>query len=467
MILRDYQKDAIERCRLAFARNKRVVLQIPTGGGKAVIGASIVASAVGKGQRVLFTTHRREIHKQTLSKLELAGVKYAELTAGKAMPNAQVIAASQQTLARREVPQVDFVVIDEAHSGIEQTKRLMEALPEARFLLLTATPCRTDGQPLPADVIVEGLSITELQKRGHLVTTKLFGVESPDLAGIPISRGDYAQAALETAYRGTRLVGQVAENWKRLCGGRRTLLFATGVKHSLDCRDALLAAGIRAAHVDGTTPEAERALAWERLRRHELDVVCNVGVAIEGLDIPEVSAVYLARATTSVTVYLQAIGRGMRPGGSADLVIVDAGGNVWRHGLPETQREWTLADRVGAKRKGEGDSLQHCPKCLAVFAPAQACPRCGDIATPQARRPPRQVSGELQEITQAELERQQKELSLHTPVRPCPQWAAAHAHLWRMLEQERYRKGYALGNGDRYSGWTAAQLWRRIKQNKR
>lgn len=464
MILRPYQADTIARCRAAFAAgHKRVVLQAGTGSGKTVMAAAIVQSAVARGKRVLFTTHRREIHAQTIEKLRQAGVQAAELTAGKAVPDAQVIAASQQTLARRAIPQVDFVIIDEAHSGIEQTRRLMAALPLAHFLLLTATPARTDGQPLPADVIVCGPSIKSLQEQGHLVGTRLYGVESPDLAGIPMRHGDYAQDALEVAYRGTRLVGQVAENWKKLCTGRRTILFASGVNHSKDCRDSLLAAGVRAAHVDGSTPEAERAQVWEQLRKHELDVVCNVGVAIEGLDIPEVSAIYLARATTSVTVYLQAIGRGMRPGGANNLIIVDAGANVWRHGLPEDEREWSLIDRVNTD-KVKAFTLQHCRKCLAIFMPASACPRCGDVATAQERKPPRQVAGELKEITKAELERQEKDKSLHTPVRPCPSWAAAYAHIWRGLEQVRYRNGYALGNGDRYSGWTAAMLRRKMKE---
>lgn len=462
MNLRPYQKDTIDRCRLAFSMgHKRVVLQAGTGSGKSIMAAAIVQAAVARGKRVLFTTHRREIHAQTMGKLRLAGVEAAELTAGKAVPDAQVIAASQQTLARRTIPQVDFVIIDEAHSGIEQTKRLMNELPAAHFLLLTATPCRTDGQPLPADQIVCGPSIVELQQQGHLVPTRLFGVESPDLAGIPINRGDYAPGALETAYRGTRLVGQVPENWHKLCAGRRTLLFASGVDHSKECRDALLRAGVRAAHVDGGTPELERADAWERLRRHELDVVCSVGVAIEGLDIPEVSAVYLARATASVTVYLQAIGRGMRPGGSPDLVIVDAGGNVWRHGLPEEQREWSLAERV-AKEKNL--ALQHCPQCLAVFAPTSACPRCGHMATAAERKPPQQVVGELKEITQAELDRRERERSKMVPPRPCPSWASAYAHVWHRLERKRHELGYALGDGNRFSGYSAAMVLRHMRR---
>jgi superfamily II DNA or RNA helicase len=440
-----------------------VVLQAGTGSGKTVMAAAIVQAAVARGRRVLFTTHRREIHAQTVAKLRQFGLEPAELTAGKQVPNAPLIAASQQTLARRAVPPVDFVIIDEAHSGIEQTKRLMEELPGARFLLLTATPCRTDGQPLPADAIVCGPSIPDLQARKFLARTRLYGVEAPDLADIPLRQGDYSSHELETAYRRPALIGQVPDNWRKYCDGRRTILFASGVQHSLDCRDALLHAGVRAAHVDGSTPEAERASVWEQLRAHTLDVVCNVGVAIEGLDVPEVSAVYLARATASVSVYLQSIGRGMRYSGDEDLVIVDAGANVWRHGLPETPREWSLEERVRAGRKGDTEGLQHCRKCLAIFAPAAACPRCGDVASASARTPPRHIAGELRQITQADIERKEREHSRSIGPRSCPSWAANYAMTWLQLERVRQMKGYSLGNGTRYSGWTAAMLWRRIR----
>lgn len=462
MQLRDYQEDTIARCRAAFAAgHRRVVLQAGTGSGKTVMAAAIVASALARGRRVLFTTHRREIHAQTVAKLRQFGLEPAELTAGRSVPDARLIAASQQTLARRTIPQVDFVIIDEAHSGIEQQKHLMQALPSAHFLLLTATPCRTDGNPLPADAIVCGPSIADLQARQFLAGTRLYGVESPDLTSVPIRHGEFAPGELQMAYRKTRLVGQVADNWHKLCAGRRTILFASGVEHSKDCRDALLRSGVRAAHVDGGTPEAERAGVWQQLRRHELDVVCNVGVAIEGLDVPEVSAVYLARATTSVAIYLQAIGRGMRYSGE-DLVIVDAGGNVWRHGLPETVREWSLAERVGGTRKAE-QGLAHCPSCLAIFTPRSVCPRCGEVLAAQGRRGPEYVSGELKQITQAELERREREHSKSVPPRPCPQWAAAFAHLWRMFEHARQKNGYALGNGSRYSGWTSAMVRQRMQ----
>lgn len=464
MILRPYQTDAILRCRQVYAGGKRrVVLQVATGGGKTLIAAEVVRSAQARGSRILFTTHRKEIHKQTCAKLAAAGVQFDELTAGKVVPAGQIIVASQQTLARRAVPAVDLVIVDEAHSGIEQQKRLMEALPGARFLLLTATPCRTDGKPLPADEIVSGPSMRELISMSHLVPARVFGVESPDLAGIPVRNGEYDAHQLETAYRRTRLIGQIPENWLRLCAGRRTILFASGVEHSKECKNALLMRGIRAEHVDGSTPDAERAGIWERLRRHELDVVCNVGVAIEGLDVPEVSAVYLARATQSLTVYLQAIGRGMRPGGSDDLVVVDAGANVWRHGLPEDDRQWSLTEKAH-KPAYEELKLGYCKVCLAVFPVSPVCPRCGQSeSAPAARRPPEIVAGELKEITQAELDRQERRKSMDTPPRPCPSWAAPYAYLWHGLEKVRHRKGYALGNGSRFSGWTAAQIMRKAR----
>lgn len=219
-------------------------------------------------------------------------------------------------------------------------------------------------------------------------------------------------------------------------------------------------------HVDGETPAAERAEAFAALRRHDLDVLCNVGIAVEGLDIPEIAAVYWARATASVAVYLQGTGRGMRPSpGKSDLIVIDGGGNAYRHGLPEEPREWTLAGRV--KRATEA-GLRTCAACLAIYPPTlPACPRCGAEPTPEQRRAVRSVGAELVELTAAEVGRRARAESSATPPRDCPKWAATDPELWARLERKRQREGYALGNGTRaHPGWTAVR-WQHIKSRVR
>jgi superfamily II DNA or RNA helicase len=437
-----------------------VILQASTGAGKTAMAAVVCRNATAKGSRVLYVVHRDEILKQT--EKALAPTPVSVLTAGKRvnviMPGT-VLLASAQTLARRQVPEHDLLVWDEAHCYHAAQQRVQAAC-RASALLLTATPARTDGKPLGdiADAIVSGPPMADLIAGGHLVPALVYGAPSPDMHEVPIRGGEYAQGPAEQAAR--RLVGSVPDAWLRHAKGRRTVLFASGVTHSRECVAALTMAGVRALHVDGETPAVERAEAFAALRRHDIDVLCNVAIAVEGIDIPEIAAVYWARATASVAVYLQGTGRGMRPSeGKTDLIVIDGGGNAYRHGLPEELREWTLTGKV---RRPTEAGLRTCAVCLGIYPPTlPACPRCGAEPVAEVRRGPSVVGGELVRLTAAEVGRRAKAESLATVARECPAWAAADKGLWEGLERRRQREGYALGDGSRaHPGWTAVAYQR-------
>ena len=459
LTLRPYQLETLNQARQAYRDgHRRVILQASTGAGKTAMASAVCRNATAKGSRVLYVVHREEILKQT--EKALAPTPVSLLTAGKRvnviMPGT-VLLASAQTLARREVPEHDLLVWDEAHCYHTAQQRVQAACP-ASALLLTATPARTDGKPLSdiADAIVSGPPMADLIAGGHLVPALVYGAPSPDMHEVPIRGGEYAQGPAEQAAR--RLVGSVPDAWLRHAKGRRTVLFASGVTHSCECVAALTAAGVRAVHVDGDSSPADRAAAFAALRAHDIDVLCNVGIAVEGLDIPEIAAVYWARATASVSVYLQGTGRGMRPSdGKTDLIVIDGGGNAYRHGLPEEAREWTLAGRV--KRPTEA-GLRTCAVCLAVYAPTlPACPRCGAEPVPEPRGAVRAVAGELVRLTAAEVGRREKAASAATGPRPAP--PGCDAELWGRLERRRQRDGYALGDGSRaHPGWTAVAYQR-------
>ena len=461
MKLRPYQINTLEQARQAYrAGAKRVILQASTGSGKTCMAAVVCRNATAKGSRVLYVVHRDEILKQT--EKALAPTQVSLLTAGKRvdviMPGS-VLLASAQTLARRDVPEHDLLIWDESHCYHSAQIRVQKACP-ASALLLTATPARTDGKPLAdiADAIVQGPAMADLIAGGHLVPALVYGAPSPDMHEVPIRGGEYAQGPAEQAAR--RLVGSVPDAWLRHAKGRRTVLFASGVTHSRECVAALTAKGVRAVHVDGDSSPADRAAAFAALRRHDIDVLCNVGIAVEGLDIPEIAAVYWARATASLAVYLQGTGRGMRPSeGKTDMIVIDGGGNAYRHGLPDEVREWTLAGKV--KRPAEA-GLRTCAACLAVYAPTlPACPRCGVEPEVEARHTPRTVRAELVLLTAAEVGRQAQAQSFATKPRRCPSWAESDKDLWDSLERRRQREGYALGDGSHaHPGWTAAQWWR-------
>jgi DNA repair protein RadD len=464
MQLRHYQLTALEACREAYrAGARRVILQASTGAGKTAMASVVCRNATATGQRVLYVVHRDEILQQTENALSHCEVSL--LTAGRqanVIKPGTVTLASAQTLARREVPAHDLLIWDEAHVYHAAQQRVQAACP-ARALLLTATPARTDGKPLGdiADAIVLGPPMADLIDAGYLVPARVFGAPSPDMHEVPIRVGEYAAKPAEQAAR--RLVGSVPDSWHRHAEGRRTVLFAAGVAHSRECVSALIASGVRALHVDGETPSGERAEAFAALRRHDIDVLCNVGLAVEGLDIPEIAAVYWARATASVAVYLQGTGRGMRPSaGKSDLIVIDGGGNAYRHGLPDEPRAWTLVGRVA---RAAEVGLRTCTACLAIYAPAPVCPRCGAAPVAEPRRGPVTVRGELVELSAAEVGRRARAESCATGPRPAP--AGCDAALWDRLERRRQRDGYALGDGSRaHPGWTAV-AYQRIRGGKR
>ena len=467
MNLRPYQLQTLEQARQAYRDGaRRVILQSGTGSGKTAMASVVCRNATAKGSRVLYVVHRDEILKQTEKALHPTPVSL--LTAGGRanviMPGS-VLLASAQTLARRQVPDHDLLVWDEAHCYHAAQQRVQAACP-TRALLLTATPARTDGKPLGdiADAIVCGPPMADLITAGYLVPALVYGAPSPDMHDVPIRGGEFLAGPAEQAAR--RLVGSVPDSWHRHASGRRTVLFAAGVAHSRECVAALAAQGVRAVNVDGESSATDRAQAFDDLRAHRIDVLCNVGIAVEGLDIPEIAAVYWARATASLAVYLQGTGRGMRPSqGKSDLIVIDGGGNAYRHGLPEEPREWTLAGRV--RRPAEA-GLRTCAVCLGIYPPQlPACPRCGAEPVPEVRRGPQTVGGELVRLTAAEVGRREKAQSAATGPRPCPSWAASDAALWNMLERRRQHNGYALGDGSRaHPGWTAVQ-WNRIRGGRR
>lgn len=464
MILRPYQTELLDAARTAYTTYRRVLLQAATGAGKTAMASTVVAGAIDKHKRVLYVTHRDEIHGQTDAALERVGVTARHLKAGghaDAIDPGSVLLASAQTLARRDVPAHDLLIWDESHVQHAAQLRVQAAHPQARVLCLTATPARLDGKPLAdiADVIVSGPSMAWLVEQGYLTPCRVYAAPSPDMHGVPVRGGEFAPGEAETRHRAPAIVGSIPDQWRKHAAGRRTVLFASGVDHSREVCAALTMAGVRAVHVDGTSAPAVRAAAFTGLASHDLDVVCNVGLAIEGLDLPAIECVYWARSTASLPVYLQGTGRGMRLSpGKTDCVVIDGGGNVWRHGLPEEPRVWTL---TGKPKRTAGPGLATCGECLAIWDGVGPCPRCGSTGSPGTeRQPPRGADGELIIITAADLARN---ASRATEPLPPPAWAT-NAKLWANLERRRQRDGYDLGDGTRaHPGYTVA-MYRRLNR---
>lgn len=403
--LRDYQTEVIEKFAAEIAGGRRRVLLVaPTGSGKTVIGGAIVGAHVDAGKRVLFWAHRRELVAQASRKLYDTGIDHGIIQAGyPTRPHEPVQVASIQTLSARalrsrrmDLPEADLLVVDEAHHINAQTYlELVAAYPNAVLLGLTATPCRGDGKGLGKvfDAMVECPSVQSLIAAGHLVPTKVYAPSTPDLKGVKVQSGDYQIGQLEKRVDTPELVGDIVTHWHRLAERRKTVVFATGVAHSVHIRDRFRESGVVAEHIDGNTPPEERDAILAKLSKGQVDVVTNCMVLTEGWDQPDVGCLVLARPTKSLGLYRQMVGRVLRPAPGKDhALILDHSGAVYHHGFAEDDIEWTLEDDKRAANKQDANrkadpkrrGLKACPECAAVIQAGEGCRSCGWKPRPRA-----------------------------------------------------------------------------------
>ena len=413
MQLRPYQQQAIADLRAAFRDGARAPLLVgPTGMGKTVIIAAVLQGVAARGRSAIVLVHRRELIAQTSAKLSLADVPHGIIAAGVPATDAPIQIASVQTLARRLdriAAQPDLIVIDEAHHATAGTwGKALTHWPQALRLGVTATPVRQDGRGLKAvfDRLVLGPSTAELIGGGFLCPARLYAPPPvADLSGLHRRAGDYAiDEAAERMDRPT-VTGDAIAHYQRLAAGQRAIAFCCNVKHAEHVCAAFNHAGVEAATLLGCTDPLRRDATVARFGAGELQVLVTVDVVSEGFDIPAAGCAILLRPTQSLGLYLQQVGRVLRPApGKTHAVVLDHVGNVHRHGWPDDPREWSLDDRL--KRAGAAGppapSVRTCEVCFAAFKPAPICPMCGAQCAPIKSRVIKQLAGELQELRRTE-----------------------------------------------------------------
>lgn len=420
--LRDYQLSAVTRLRESIKQHRRSILVASTGAGKTRMAIRIMQGAVQQGNRCWFIVHRRELCKQTSREFWKAKLEHGMIMAGKqrsptlAQVGTVITAANRiKSMPPEQRPRV--IVFDECHRSVASSyQQIVDACPDAFVIGLTATPERTDGKGLGA-IYSDMVTVQDMRwliDNGYLCDYRLIApAEGPDLTGVRTKAGDYDTAQLEKAVDRPTITGDAIRAYQQFVHGKRCMVFCVSINHSEHTCAQYQAAGIPAEHIDGTNTDAEREAALDRFRRGETLVLCSVQLAIEGLDIPAVEAVQQLRPTQSIIVYLQLIGRGLRPEeGKSQLVILDQVDNWKRHGLPDDPRQWSLEGRKRGKRsKAESEpelTVQQCRKCYAVFRKGvDACPQCGE-PVPVSGREIQQVDGALQEIDVAAARRDER-----------------------------------------------------------
>ena len=398
--LRDYQEDLrrkVERVLDADA-GARVMMQLPTGGGKTVIAGELLNRRLTDGRKAVWLTHRRELADQTSKMLNVAHVSaMADIswnpgTDAPAMSGGVVILMAQTVGRRTDRMEVwnsydarDLMIIDEAHHATADSwKRAMEQWP-GPVVGMTATPWRLsekEGFDRLFQGLILGPQVADLQSDGWLCDAKVL-IPSEDgrvLGGAIGSIGDYTESGIESANLGRDVMTAGALRfWQEYAHDRQTIVYAVSVDHAHNLERVFTNAGIPAAVLLGDTGSDERARSIAGFKDGSLKVLVNVLVATEGFDLPDASCVVITRPTLSLALFMQMVGRGLRPkDDGGDCLVLDLAANTLIHGLPEERREWSLAPRGKQPSDGEAPVVR-CEKCAGVSAAASHnCAHCGE-----------------------------------------------------------------------------------------
>lgn len=393
------------------AGRKKILLTLPTGGGKTYVFTEEAKRWAAEEKRVGIFANRKLLVAQ--ADRAFGSEWHGVISAGHREESVHRIQiCSMQTLDSRvrrretmEMPPFDLYVIDEAHSnkaGAGQT--VMEHCKGRNAFLLgvTATPV---GLGAYYDHLIVAGTTSELRACGALVPCDVYAPDEPDMTGVRKIHGEYAEGEMRKRFRETVVFGNVFEHWARInqWGGKYTLVFAPGVEESLWIRDEFRKQGVTCEHMDGSTSEGERDSILAASKSGECKVVTSCGVLREGADLPWVRHGVLLQPCGGLTLYLQIVGRLLRSyPGKERAVLQEHAGAFHRHGSPNIDREWSLEDTDVSLAKAHKQRVERglepegivCPKCRAVRKGGPACPFCGHQHTRSVRLI-RMTNGEL------------------------------------------------------------------------
>lgn len=470
-MLRPYQISLIQSLRDELLSGKnRLIAQLATGGGKTFTFCSIIKSALSKRSRVLILTDRIELLSQAGGSLESFGLYPMNIEAGQ-YPDLEydLHVAMVETLNRRVdqldyiryLDRLDLVIIDECHIR-NFTKIFDHIRPETTVLGFTATPVRQGRKQhlsLEYQKIVEGVSIGELIQDGYLSKPHYFGVKT-DLSSIGSKMGDYDQQQVAEMFTEQKLYIGVVENYEKLTPGKKAIVFSSNIQNSIEVAEEFELHGYPVKHLDSTFSKSEREDVLKWFADSPDGILCNVGILTRGFDQPDIEVVILYRATKSLPLVLQMIGRGSRTTTTKkDFYILDFGNNIQEHGFWHIDRPWTLAMPKKKKSKEEAPPVKECPKCSAILpASTRICTECGYEFQATAEE---KEFAELVEMTYKDI---QEEIDKGVSFERLEQVATVKGFkkgwMFHQLQTEQDLRDFAKYKGYK-PGWVAHQLAQR------
>lgn len=371
---RAHQVKGMQMLRAEYVKgNKWTCVVMPTGAGKSALAAFVVDAHIEKDikNKVLVVAHREELVEQLYDTMTVQGIRCGVIAANptrEVSPLRRVQIASIQTLVARDLhlDGITMFVYDECHHSLSEgwsVLALKYKATGAYGLGLTATPIRSDGLPLGDvfDALVQPVTVKELIKLGLLTD---FDIRRPP-----------------SQLKKLQIAQRPVDAYKALAPGSKAIVFSSNVKTAKDQAKEFCDLGIQAEALDGKTPSGDRKAMLKRFKAGTTRVICNCGVLTEGFDDPECSTVILARNVGSIALYLQMVGRALRPHEKrGDAMIIDLCGSSWTHGTPADEREWTLDGEGIRKKKQEQAPERFCPSCgVLMDKDATECGECGKL----------------------------------------------------------------------------------------
>lgn len=475
LVLRpEYQVPAIDALRDALRKYRRVLLQLPTGGGKTAIASFLAQEIAARGKTVYFNCHRMELVEQTSRTWRKYGIAHGFIAANRPKTTSVANICSIDTLKNRllTTPEPAFAIWDECHHlGAAGWQAIMDAWPNARHIGLSATPWRLDGSGLGRqfEYMVQGPTVAWLIEHGFLSRYEIFAPNPPDMKGARKGAdGDFTKRSAAARMDIPKRVGDIVQHWRRYANGMRTIAFAINVADSMTIVKRFNEAGIPAAHLDADTPDADRARIIQDFAAGRILILSNVALFGEGFDLSAIAQTDVtidclidAAPSQSLSAVLQRWGRVLRPKDYA-AIILDHAGNSNRHGFPDDEREWTLDDREKSGKGGKGDDGPPPPYTCKCFRQIKrplpaACPHCGIAIVPDVK-PIEEGEGELLRRTaedkaavRAQLKREENEAkTLHALIALANRRGYANPQQWafKKYQSSPWRKQLARDRAD-------------------
>lgn len=377
--LRDYQVKTIKQVQQSMLHgHHRIVVQQPPRTGKTVIMAEIARRATTKGNRILWIIHRREVLNQAINTFKQQGVDMNLATMGMV-----------QTLTRHvdRLPTPQLIFVDEGHHALAKSYlRIIKAFSKAYVLYFTATPIRVGHDQLDqiSDDIVVGQSIAWLTENGYLAPFKYYALSDIDRSKLRKRNGDYTTNSMDNAIS-HQIYGNIVRQYQRLAAGKQAVVYCHSIESAKQVVQQFNNVGISAKEIDGDTSSQTRERIVNEFKNQQVTILANVNLFTEGVDLPNVDCVIMARPTSSLALYLQFSMRCLNPRPGKTAIIIDHVDNYLTHGLPDDNRDWRQAAITRDKRKkantNTGPAICQCKYCFGVFYRKDmhdnCCPLCG------------------------------------------------------------------------------------------